>query len=190
MKKQFVISVLSMDRPGIIADVANVIYDFKGDLADMSQSVLDGFFSMIIIATFHNDINAKDIQNRLEKINSSTELYCIVKENSETTSSPRNSASLKNDVYVVTAQGTNRTGLVAAIGNFCRENNINILGYQTKLVGNIYSMMLDICLSEILSPDLVHSQLSEIAGELGLKVVMQHKRLFETVNEISLYQGK
>lgn len=190
MKKQIVISVLSMDRPGIIADVANVIFDLNGDLADMSQSVLDGFFSMIIIATFHKDVSATDIQKRLENIESSTELYCIVKENSEKALSSTSSVPLKNDVYVVTAQGKNRTGLVAALGNFCRERNINILGYQTKLVGNQYSMMLDISLPELLSPDHVHIQLLDTAGKLGLKVVMQHKRLFETVNEISLYQGK
>jgi glycine cleavage system transcriptional repressor len=190
LNKQIVISVLSQDRPGIIADVTNVIYDLKGDLADMSQSVLDGFFSMIIIATFNDSVSTENIRHQLQNIKSSTELSCIVKETGDSHPSSPDISIRKDDIYVVTAQGKNRTGLVAALGNFCRERNINILGYQTKLKGDKYSMMLDISLPEDLSPDQVHDQLSETTEKLGLKVVMQHKRLFETVNEISLYQGK
>ena len=48
MKKQLVISVMSKDRPGIIADITGVILDLGGDLADLNQSVLGGYFSMIL----------------------------------------------------------------------------------------------------------------------------------------------
>ncbi|MBN4071716.1 ACT domain-containing protein [Desulfotalea psychrophila] len=50
MSKQVVISVMSKDRPGIIADVTTVIYDLGGDLADLNQSVLGGYFTMLLIA--------------------------------------------------------------------------------------------------------------------------------------------
>lgn len=184
MKKQIVISVLSKDRPGIIAHVAGVIYELNGDLADMSQSVLNGFFSMIVIARFDKNVAVEDIIEKLESFDSKTSLEVIVKETDF--DSIDHIGVLPSDIYVVTGQGKNRTGLVAAIGSFCSNNNINIIDYDTKLSNDIYSMILEIDLSNTDSVEDIHNKLDVMAENLGLKIVMQHKDLFETVNEISL----
>lgn len=184
MGNHFVISVLAEDKPGIIADVTNVIYDLKGDLADMSQSVLNGFFSMIIQSRFDESVSETILLEKLRSIDSSSELHCLVKEIKKPSPSD---IPEQGETYVVTAQGKNRTGLVASVSAFCRDNKINITGYDTKLSGQSYSMMLDINLPEEVSPDEIHDKLSSMGKELGLKIVMQHKDLFETVNEISLF---
>lgn len=184
MKKQIVISVLSKDRPGIIADIASVIYELNGDLADMSQSVLNGFFSMVVIAQFDKNVTEKNIIAKVNALKSSTLLKVIV----EGTDSDSLNCEINKptDIYVLTAQGKNRTGLVASIGSFCRDRNINIIDYVTKLSEGVYSMILEIDLSGSKSTDEIHNELAQMASELGLKIVMQHKSLFETVNEISL----
>lgn len=184
VKKQIVISVLSKDRPGIIADIANIIYELKGDLADMSQSVLNGFFSMIILANFDAELSIEEISKKMDSISTESSLTCIVKETVDFGAVP--TSNITGDIYVVTAQGKNRTGLVAAIGSYCKKQNINIIGYVTKLNDDTYSMMLDIVIPDNLSADSVHDDLAEVGGDLGLSIVMQHKSLFETVNEISL----
>jgi glycine cleavage system transcriptional repressor len=184
LKKQIVLSVLSKDHPGIIADVANVIYELHGDLADMSQSVLNGFFSMIVIAQFDKNITIEDITKKLSAVKSTSALEFIVKEiNLESIDYKE---EYPTDVYVVTGQGKNRTGLVASIATFCRNHKINIIDYDTKLSNDIYSMILEIDLSKSESAETIHAELEKMAEELGLKIVMQHKNLFETVNEISL----
>lgn len=184
MKKQIVISVLSKDRPGIIADVAKIIYELNGDLADMSQSVLNGFFSMIVIAQFDGKVTVESIIEKVNKIKSDVSLEVIVKETD--IDAVNYTADSPSDVYVVTGQGKNRTGLVASIATFCRDHNINIIDYDTKLAKGIYSMILEIDLSNSDSAEMIHEELEKMAVDLGLKIVMQHKNLFETVNEISL----
>ncbi len=52
MKKQMVISVMSKDRPGIIAGVTGAIYKLGGDVADLNQSVLCNYLSMILSVSF------------------------------------------------------------------------------------------------------------------------------------------
>ncbi|MDA3811540.1 MAG: hypothetical protein PF518_14575 [Spirochaetaceae bacterium] len=185
MKKQIVISVLSKDRPGIIADITNVIYELNGDLADMSQLVLNGFFSMIVMAQFDENITIESITEKVKKINSETSLEVIVKKTDIDLFNHRN--LLPSDIYVVTGQGKNRTGLVAAISSFCRDYNINIIDYDTKLSDGIYSMILEIDLSKSEPVETIQKKLDIMAEQLGLKIVMQHKNLFECVNEISLY---
>ncbi len=71
---------MSKDRPGIVADVAGVIYDLNGDLADLSQSVLSGFFSMIVIAQFNNDVSTKEIKSKIKLVKSDTPLEVSIRE--------------------------------------------------------------------------------------------------------------
>ena len=185
MKKQIIISILSKDRTGIVADIAGIIFDLNGDLADLNQSVLCGFFNMIVIVWFDNNISIKEITDKFSDLKSETKLEVIVKEVSTEHVAPKETAS--DNIYIITAQGKNRTGLVASIGSFCRDSNINIIDYDTKLSGDIYSMMLEVDLSESKSAELIYENLEIMAKKIGLHVVMQHKSLFDTINEINLY---
>ena len=46
-----VVSVLGPDRSGIVADVAGALAKFNANIEDISQTVLDGVFSMTMIVT-------------------------------------------------------------------------------------------------------------------------------------------
>ena len=48
--EKIVITVLSADRPGIVAGVTRVLADLNVNILELSQTVLDGVFSMIAIA--------------------------------------------------------------------------------------------------------------------------------------------
>ena len=150
----------------------------------MSQSVLNGYFSMIIIAQFNESTTVEIIEKKMTSIKSVSDLDFIIKET--TKSSLKSKDQIQGDIYVVTAQGRNRTGLVSSISTFCSNNNINIIDYDTKLSEEIYSMILDIDIPHDVVVDTIHDELELMADKLGLKIVMQHKNLFETVNEISL----
>ena len=52
MSIPYIISVMSHDRIGIIADVTAAIKTLHGNLEDLSQTVLRGYFSMILLARF------------------------------------------------------------------------------------------------------------------------------------------
>lgn len=184
MSKQIIISVLSIDRPGIIAEVTNAIYSLDGNLADLSQSVLRGYFNMIVIARFSTEITTDAIKDKIASMNSENLLNVIVKDTNEAITGK--TIPLPEDIYVVTGQGEDRTGLVASISTFCRDNKINIIDYDTKLGEDIYSMMLEIDLTNAEPAELIHEKLDEMAGTMGLSIIMQNKKLFDTINEITL----
>jgi glycine cleavage system transcriptional repressor len=185
LKNQIVISVLSLDRPGIVADITGVIYSLNGDLADLSQSVLSGFFIMTVIAQFKNDISPDKIKEEIGLIKSSTSLEVLIKKVDGTVVNTL--PILSENIYIVTGQGENRTGLVFSIGTFCKDNEINIIDYDTRLSDNVYSMILEIDLTNSKSAEIIFEKLNNMANKLNFKVGMQHKSLFDTLNEISLY---
>ena len=48
--KKAVISVLGTDRKGIIARVSGILYENDANILDISQTIVSGLFSMILIA--------------------------------------------------------------------------------------------------------------------------------------------
>jgi glycine cleavage system transcriptional repressor len=184
MGKQMVMSVMSKDRPGIVADITGVIYQLNGDLADLNQSVLCDYFSMILIATFDDAVTPEDVVAGFSHIPSATKLEVVVK---EVEASPANTSDVRGrEIYVLTAQGRNKSGLVHRIGLFCCQHGINILDLATTLSGDLYTMILQLDLSRVESVDIIRVDLARCAEESGLHVVLQHEDLFKATSEITL----
>lgn len=183
MAKQIIISVMSQDRPGIIADITGVIYKLNGDLADLNQSVLFGYLTMILVATFDAHITREEILARVSAIKSPTKLDVMVREMDIPLDTSH--SGLPEKTYIVTAQGENRSGLVHGISSFCYHHNINILDLATTRTDNRYTMILQLDLSKVASILEVRNKLQEYGKESGLHVVMQHQQLFKVTNEIN-----
>lgn len=183
MGKQMIISVLSEDRPGIIADITGAIYELNGDLADLNQSILSGHLTMILIAFFNGTVTPEDIIARISHIKSPTKLDVIVRE-IDVLIDINDSETLEKN-YIVTAQGENKSGLVHGISSFCYQHNINILDLATTRTKSRYTMILQLDLSKVGSIIEVRTALQEYGEKSGLHVVMQHHELFKVTNEIT-----
>ena len=61
MHYPYVISVISRDRIGIVADVSSALAALRGDIADLRQSVLRDYFTMILLVTFPAEVSADAI---------------------------------------------------------------------------------------------------------------------------------
>ena len=183
MNKQIIVSVMSKDRPGIIADVTGAIFELKGDLADLNQSILFGYLTMILVANFENEVSPEDISEKIRNIQSTTTLDVVARE----LDSPLDTAHypLPQKTYIVTAQGKNKRGLVHGISSFCYRHNINIMDLATTRTDDRYTMILQIDLSAVASIAMVRKELHEYGEETGLHIVMQHHQLFQVTNEIT-----
>ena len=59
--KKAVVSVLGSDKKGIIAKVTKILYDYDINILDISQTIVSGLFSMIMmvdISSQHCDFDA------------------------------------------------------------------------------------------------------------------------------------
>lgn len=185
MSKPFVLSIMSRDRVGIVCDVASAISDLQGDIADLRQSVLCGYFTMILIAFFPEEVTEDAIRRRLSSINreDAPTLEIVVRPADEA-ALLEGGAALDN-AYVLTASGRDRVGFVATVSSFCARNGINILDLSTAVDDGTYIMILLI--------DLSHSDVSEVrralarfGQETGFDVVLQHYDIFKATQEVSI----
>lgn len=178
MQQQYVISIMSRDQVGIVADVAQAISSLDGDIADIRQSVLRGYFTMILLATFPPDVSTETITTAIQ----TPRRYVNVQSAQEAT--PPAVELIPTNAYVLTASGADHIGFVATVASFCAEHKINILDLSTTRADGNYIMMLLVDLSDAAPLVTVRSHLNRFAEQSRLHLVLQHHDIFKATNEV------
>jgi predicted amino acid-binding ACT domain protein len=197
MHQHYVISVVSRDRIGIVADVSSALAALGGDIADLRQSVLRDYFTMILLASFPAEISADAIQERVTSAgdSSTSPLHVTVIETnaahadqpsavSEASSSFVLRPSSVSHNYLLTARGPDRVGFVASVAAFCARNGLNILDLATTVADGRCVMMLLVDVSRCADLDAVRRQLQKFGQANGLEAVLQHEAIFRATNEV------
>jgi glycine cleavage system transcriptional repressor len=183
---QYVISIMSRDRVGIVHEVSTAISELNGNIADIRQSVLCGYFTMILLASFPSDVSQRSIEQKLAVVDarSETAIDVAVKEVDETT--PTASTAIPENAYILTATGVDQIGFVASVASFCASHNINILDLSTTVSGGLYIMILMVDMNHCNSISGVRQDLQQLSQKTGFNLVLQHYDIFKAVNEINL----
>ncbi len=185
MPRQFIISVMAKDRPGIVADVTSVISEMNGNLADLSQTTLCGYFTMILVASFPDDVPQQKIKDSLsQKGAASNPEFSFEIGIKESRILKREQSSAGESMYILTAEGEDQVGLVAKVSSFCKKSGINILDLSTKLHEDKYTMILLLDMSSVKTMKEVRKALEEFSNKTGLVIELQHRDIFVATNEI------
>jgi glycine cleavage system transcriptional repressor len=172
-----VISVMAKDRPGIVAEVTEGISGMGGNLADLRESVLCGYFTMILIAGFPAGTAETEVEEALSGA-TAAKVTVIPQEG------PLSENGQTEHAYVLSAVGRDRVGLVAQVSRFCFDRGVNILDLASHVEDDRYTMMLLVDLSGIPSVEDFSSELTFFGSGNGLKLVLQHHDIFRATNEI------
>ncbi|MDF7800863.1 ACT domain-containing protein [Pontiellaceae bacterium B1224] len=176
-KQIMVISVMDRDRPGIVAEVTEGISTLGGNLADLRESVLCGYFTMILVASFPADVSVETVELTLAKETSS-------RVSVEPAQGSLTEAAGSEEVYVLSAVGRDRVGLVAQVSRFCCNRGVNVLDLASHVDADQYTMMLQLDLSGIQCLEDFKTELSTFGKTTGLNLVLQHNDIFRATNEI------
>lgn len=184
-QNQFVISIMSRDRVGIVREVASCISSLEGNIADLSQTVLRGYFTMILLATFPLGMTSEKIKRRLRTLNSDAKFPLEFTVFAAADAAIEERVAQEN-VYVLTASGPDRIGFVAAVATFCADNAINILDLATLVNDDQYVMVLQVDLSRAAVLNTIQRKLQAFNAESGVHMVLQHSDIFAATNEITM----
>ena len=185
-QEQFVISIMTRDRVGIIHQVSKAISELEGNIADVRQSVLCGYFTMILLASFPDQVTQRAIERKLAEVDAHSETAIEAVVRKADGNALMISPAQPENTYVLTATGADHIGIVATVSSFCVSHNINILDMSTATSGGDYIMILIVDLNNCSAIDTVRNDLQRFSHETGLKMVLQHHDIFRAVNEINL----
>ena len=176
-RREVVLSIMAKDRSGIVSEATGAIAELGGNLADLRESVLCGYFTMILIADFPAEYS-------LEKIGQEVALATSAKVSVEEFESNVEPLRKDEQTYILSAAGPDRAGLVAQVSRFCAEQGVNILDFASHVENEQYTMILQLDLSSISSVESFREKLKELKQSSQLNLVLQHNNIFRATNEI------
>jgi glycine cleavage system transcriptional repressor len=181
---QYAISVLCKDRIGLVADITGAIAALGGNIADLRQSVLRGYFTMILLARFPAGADPESVRQRIVAAgrNGPTELAVTVRAADDAL--PAEPQSADDHTYLLTARGPDRVGFVASVSAFCADHALNILDLSTAVAGGQYVMMLLVDVRNVADLDRLRQRLRAFGQAAGLEAMLQHEAIFRATNEV------
>ncbi len=172
--QQFIVTVMTRDRVGIVREVAGALAQMGGDLTDIRQQVLRGYLVMILFVTFPERVETEKIRMALTESWSDDKhpLEIIVKPLAEPPYVDGQDTA--DDAYVITVRGKDRIGFVASVAGFCASQQINILDLSTTVADKTYIMILLVDLSRCSSIKTLRDAIDQFNRDNDLNLLLQH----------------
>ncbi len=166
----FALTIIGRDRPGIVAQVTEILYRLGCNIADSSCTILGGQFAMILIIS-HPDYTVKedfgDIFSPLEEVNLSVFLRAL---------KPGGQIRCvdKGEICMISVYGSDKPGIVYRVTRELGERGINITDLNTKLVGSsqkpVYVMMIEAVLPMEMEPEALSEIMKGLKDELHVDI--------------------
>lgn len=159
---ELAVTVIGHDRPGIVADVSEVLAGLGLNLTDSTMTRLHGHFAMTLVCT------GAAVQETVEAA-----LLPLCGDDSllATVWSVRPEAEVEQvgTPYLVSLHGADRLGIVATVTRTLADAGGNITDLTTRLVGPLYVLVAEVDLPPGVV-ETVSARLAETAHELGVEV--------------------
>jgi len=175
-----VISLLAPDRIGIIQRITSAITDMGGDIDGMSQTVIHGYFTVILTAKFQQSYSKEHISQTIQDNFHIGEASVIVRDFKDKAVDIPQIA----DRYILTLTGQDRPGIIKTVTTYLADNNINIEDYYFTIQGTRVTHIGEISVPEHTDIKQLYGELQTLVSSIDLVATLQHENLFRVANDI------
>jgi glycine cleavage system transcriptional repressor len=162
---ELAVTVIGHDRPGIIADVAEVLAGLGMNLTDSTMTRLRGHFAMTLICT--GDPPPAEVEAGLAPLATDGTLDVAVR--------PVHPEPAPDDAglpYVLTVHGADRLGIVATVARAVAEFGGNVTDLTTRLSGDLYLLVAEVDVPAT-DAERLTERLAGVAGVLNVDVALR-----------------
>ena len=128
MEKKFIMTAFSKDRPGIVADVTEVLYEHGCNLEDSTMTNMLDEFAIILLFTGKGDGLEEKLSGDCRRLEREKGITAFIR--------PVEAEDKGTPVNIITktinVEGIDQTGIVFKISRYLANNNINIESLTTK----------------------------------------------------------
>ncbi|MCX4389098.1 amino acid-binding protein [Micromonospora peucetia] len=161
---ELAITVIGRDRPGIVADVAELLARLGANLTDSTMTRLRGHFAMTLICV---GPAAADVEAALVPLSADGQLLATVR-----AVTPDGETAPAGEPYVMAVHGADRMGIVAAMTRVLADAGGNVTDLSTRLTGSLYVVVAEVELPPGTAGELA-GRLTATAAELGVGVTLR-----------------
>ncbi len=169
--KKIVVSAIGKDRPGIVAGLTELLFFAGCNLEDSAMTILEGEFAILLICSKPKKISIKQFQSALDRQAKKLGLALTVKE----MEIARGRARDDSREAVVTASGTDQTGILYRLSTTLAKHKVNITDLTSRQIpgpkkSTLYIVMIEIALPKAMVLDVLRNALEKVAKSTGLDI--------------------
>jgi glycine cleavage system transcriptional repressor len=172
--KKILITVSGKDKPGIIAKVSGLLFARGCNLEDISMTLLEGRFAMMMTACLPSPECSVRVLQGLELLKSAPwSLDCHLTELKGKISCGKKHA--KGSLpYIITAFGKDRTGIVYEVSRALAGMRVNITDLDSRILGKgsktTYAMLLEVDAPNKVVLAKLKTLLSKVSRKLKIEI--------------------
>lgn len=174
MTKRFIMTAFGEDRPGIAADVTEILYENDCNLEETSMTLLAGEFTLILLFSSI----AEDVENRLSKacrrLEQEKDISAFFRPLASSTPIPANNFYSRT----LHVEGLDHAGIVYKVSRFLADNHINIADLKSSVKASpesgtaIYVMDIAVQIPHGTDLEELETGLAAVADSLNVDIAM------------------
>ena len=130
MRRWFILSAIGSDRPGLVAELAQLIYDCGANLEDSRMTILGSDFAVILLCSAGDSDTLDRIGVGAKRLERDHGLTILVRSIDGEPRPPLPAPGTR--LYRVDAVGEDRAGIVAGICRVLADRSVNIAELTTR----------------------------------------------------------
>ncbi|WP_435011184.1 glycine cleavage system protein R [Tundrisphaera lichenicola] len=176
----YIVTVTAADRVGIVHSVTGTIRNRRGNILELSQTVMRGYFTIILAIEFDQPQDPEELGSAVAEEGREFELTVAVREPTEEDLVP---PVPNGERFILTVLGNDHPGNINGISGCLARLGVNIVDLHARVDGARFSMIMETFLPPDLSPGVVRADLERFGRELGLEAFVQHENIFTATSE-------
>ncbi len=182
MKSNYVITVTSLDRVGIIAAVSEAVARIEGSIDALSQTVMSGHFTLILTVHFEEKVDTVALKRAVESMGKPGELDVMVRE--RTTDTSAEPAAPGPEKFILTLTGTDQKGVVRRVSSYLAGQNVNIEDLYARAEDGGFLMIAELQVPATCHIEQMQSELCGLWRDEIMSVSLQHENIFLATNQV------
>jgi len=180
MRRWFALSAIGRDRPGIVADLAELIYECDCNLEDSSMTILGTEFAVLLLLSGED----ADVERRLsagcKRLEWEKRLTVFFRPLEEPPTGPAPRGSGRMECVV---SGVDKAGIVARVARTLADHRINVTALSTQArpeaeTGTpLFTMRIEMAVPAGADRRVLRERLERVASELHVELTLAERPL-------------
>lgn len=177
MKAYYILSAIGKDRPGIVADVSEVIYGCGGNIEDSSMTLLRSHFALLLLFSTEKQEIQQKLSADLKRLEWERQLSVFFSPVTFEEAHP--AVQKETDRFKIHTSGIDHAGIVFRVCRLLADRGINIVDMKThRLISAesgtpIFEMEIEVDVPRTISEEGLRRDLHQLADELKIDLVVK-----------------
>ncbi|MEU8245280.1 ACT domain-containing protein [Nonomuraea sp. NPDC048916] len=158
------VTVLGVDRPGVIAAVTGSLADCGANIQDSTMTLLGGHVAMMLLVS--GDLSPEQLAKQLCTLD-------LVVTASAVEARRHFGCRAGGLGYVLTLHGPDRPGIISAVSGALASVGGNITGMSTRLTGRLYVLIADVDIPEQVDVAALMCDLAAVGSGLDSEITFR-----------------